>query len=72
MHPVLEDLIGLLRLERIEDNIFRGDSRDIGSPQVFGGQSLDRHYRRLKIPLTIASLIPCMPIFCDAVTLTRR
>lgn len=40
MHPVLNDLIGLLRLERIEDNIFRGDSRDIGSPQVFGGQVL--------------------------------
>ena len=38
MHPILEDLIGLLRLERIEENIFRGDSRDIGSPQVFGGQ----------------------------------
>jgi acyl-CoA thioesterase-2 len=38
MHPVLKDLIGLLRLERIEENIFRGDSRDIGSPQVFGGQ----------------------------------
>ena len=38
MHPVLEDLIGLLALERIEENIFRGDSRDIGSPQVFGGQ----------------------------------
>ncbi|MCH9696369.1 MAG: acyl-CoA thioesterase II [Gammaproteobacteria bacterium] len=38
MHPVLQDLIGLLGLERIEDNIFRGDSRDIGSPQVFGGQ----------------------------------
>jgi len=40
MHPVLEDLIHLLKLERIEDNIFRGDSRDIGSPQVFGGQVL--------------------------------
>ncbi len=40
MHPVLEDLIGLLRLERIEDNIFRGDSRDIGTSQVFGGQVL--------------------------------
>ena len=40
MDPVLEDLINLLRLERIEDNIFRGDSRDIGSPQVFGGQVL--------------------------------
>ena len=36
MHPVLEDLIGLLQLERIELNIFRGDSRDIGSAQVFG------------------------------------
>ena len=40
MHSVLEDLIGLLGLEQIEDNIFRGDSRDIGSPQVFGGQVL--------------------------------
>ncbi len=40
MHPVLKDLIELLTLEQIEDNIFRGDSRDIGSPQVFGGQVL--------------------------------
>ena len=40
MHPVLADLIELLKLERIEDNIFRGVSRDIGSPQVFGGQVL--------------------------------
>ena len=40
MHPVLTDLISLLRLERIEENIFRGASRDIGSPQVFGGQVL--------------------------------
>jgi len=38
VQAVLEDLIGLLGLERIEDNIFRGDSRDIGGPQVFGGQ----------------------------------
>ena len=40
MHPVLEDLINLLKLERIEDNIFRGESRDIGGAQVFGGQVL--------------------------------
>lgn len=40
MHPVLQDLIALLHLERIEDNIFRGESRDIGSAQVFGGQVL--------------------------------
>ncbi|MDH4107008.1 MAG: acyl-CoA thioesterase II [Gammaproteobacteria bacterium] len=40
MSDVLEDLIQLLRLERIEDNIYRGQSRDIGSAQVFGGQVL--------------------------------
>ncbi len=40
MHSALADLVALLSLERIEDNIFRGDSRDIGSPQVFGGQVL--------------------------------
>jgi len=40
MHAVLDDLISLLKLERIEDDIFRGDSRDIGSAQVFGGQVL--------------------------------
>ncbi len=40
MHAVLSDLIELLQLERIEDNFFRGQSRDIGSAQVFGGQVL--------------------------------
>tara|TARA_B100001245_G_scaffold236650_1_gene229204 strand:+ start:1329 stop:2231 length:903 start_codon:yes stop_codon:yes gene_type:complete len=40
MHPKIDDLIQLLCLERIEDNIYRGDSRDIGSAQVFGGQVL--------------------------------
>lgn len=38
MNPVLEDLLRLLHLERIEDDIYRGQSRDIGSAQVFGGQ----------------------------------
>lgn len=40
MTPVLADLLRLLTLERIEDNIYRGESRDIGSAQVFGGQVL--------------------------------
>jgi len=40
MDKVLKDLVQLLDLERIEDNIFRGQSRDIGTPQVFGGQVL--------------------------------
>jgi acyl-CoA thioesterase-2 len=36
----LAGLLRLLELERIEVNIFRGASRDIGSPQVYGGQVL--------------------------------
>ncbi len=40
MDAVLADLLQLLQLERIEENIFRGDSRDVGSAQVFGGQVL--------------------------------
>jgi len=40
MPYTLDDLRGLLDLERIEHNIFRGQSRDIGSGSVFGGQAL--------------------------------
>lgn len=40
MDPALADLITLLELEPLEENIFRGQSRDIGTPQVFGGQVL--------------------------------
>ena len=36
----LAELLKLLDLERLEDNLFRGQSRDIGAPQVFGGQVL--------------------------------
>ena len=40
MDPILDDLINLFDLEQIDNNIFRGESRDIGTPQVFGGQVL--------------------------------
>src|SRR5579862_4632197 len=40
MDQRLADLLALLELERLELNLFRGASRDIGSPQVFGGQVL--------------------------------
>jgi acyl-CoA thioesterase-2 len=40
MDPKLADLLSLLELEQLEFNLFRGESRDIGSPQVFGGQVL--------------------------------
>jgi acyl-CoA thioesterase-2 len=38
--PRIADLLTLLELEQLEVNLFRGASRDIGSPQVFGGQVL--------------------------------
>jgi len=40
MNRLLEDLIKVMTLERLELDMFRGESRDIGSPQVFGGQVL--------------------------------
>jgi acyl-CoA thioesterase II len=40
MNPQLADLLQQLELEPLEVNLFRGESRDIGSPQVFGGQVL--------------------------------
>jgi len=36
----LADLQRQFELERLEVNLFRGESRDTGSPQVFGGQVL--------------------------------
>jgi acyl-CoA thioesterase-2 len=40
MQRILADLLRLLELERIEDNIFRGESRNIGGDFVVGGQVL--------------------------------
>jgi acyl-CoA thioesterase-2 len=37
---VLEELLTLLKLEPIEENIFRGQSQDLGFGNVFGGQVL--------------------------------
>jgi acyl-CoA thioesterase-2 len=35
-----QELLELIRLEALEVNLFRGESRDIGAPRVFGGQVL--------------------------------
>lgn len=40
MNPLLSDLLKLLELEQLEINLFRGESHDIGSQRVFGGQVL--------------------------------
>lgn len=35
---VLEELLRMLKLEKIEDNLYRGTSQDLGFGSVFGGQ----------------------------------
>ena len=40
MRSVLSDLLDLLRLERLEQNLYRGRSQDLGWGAVFGGQVL--------------------------------
>lgn len=40
MRPVLKELLNLLALERIEQDLFRGQSQDLGWGAVFGGQVL--------------------------------
>ena len=40
MNPHVAELVELLTLERLENDLFRGQSRDIGTKYVFGGQVL--------------------------------
>ncbi|WP_227368928.1 acyl-CoA thioesterase [Halomonas sp. M20] len=40
MTDALDTLVALLRLETLEENLFRGHSQDLGFPQLFGGQVL--------------------------------
>ncbi|MCK2184737.1 acyl-CoA thioesterase [Halomonas getboli] len=40
MSDALNALVDLLRLEPLEENLFRGRSQDLGLPQLFGGQVL--------------------------------
>jgi acyl-CoA thioesterase-2 len=56
----VSELIDLLSLERLEDNLFRGQSRDIGTKYVFGGQvlgqALSAAQKTLESPRTAHSL----------------
>ncbi len=40
MSQVLDELVALLGLEKLEENLFRGQSQDLGWGRVFGGQVL--------------------------------
>jgi acyl-CoA thioesterase-2 len=60
MSSPVSELIDLLTLERLEDNLFRGQSRDIGTKYVFGGQvlgqALSAAQATLETPRTAHSL----------------
>lgn len=56
MKPELAELLDHMELERLEVNMFRGDSRDIGSAQVFGGQVLGQALRAAS--LTVEERMP--------------
>ncbi len=43
--PRIDELLRVFELEPLEINLFRGQSQDIGSPQVFGGQVLGQALR---------------------------
>jgi len=52
MSPPVSELIDLLSLERLEENLFRGQSRDIGTKYVFGGQVLGQALSAAQATLT--------------------
>jgi len=48
----VDSLLKAIELEKIDKNIFRGTSHDVGSPQVYGGQALSQalHAAMLTVP----------------------
>jgi hypothetical protein len=46
----IRDLLDHLGMERLEDNLFRGESRDIGSRSIFGGQVLGQVFMADHLP----------------------
>lgn len=49
MANALDNIVGFLQLERIEENIFRGESQDLATGQVFGGQVLGQALQAAKM-----------------------
>lgn len=49
MANALDNIVSFLQLERIEENIFRGESQDLATGQVFGGQVLGQALQAAKM-----------------------
>lgn len=56
MNRQLEDLIQLLDLEKLEHNLFRGQSRNLGARSVFGGQVIGQAL--VAASRTLENLVP--------------
>lgn len=52
MSKVLDDLLALLKLEKIEQGIYRGPSQDLGFRSVFGGQVMGQALSAAKETVT--------------------
>ena len=62
MTQVLDDLVALLSLEKIEENLFRGGSQDLGFRQLFrdfseASQSLFRIWSAVALVIVVIEII---------------
>ena len=71
MDSRLADLLRQFELERLEVNLCRGESRDVGSPQVFGGQVLGQALMAAYATVEARTCIR-RAAYCAAVISTRR
>ena len=70
--PVVSELISLLSLERLEDNLFRGQSRDIGTKYVFGGQVLGQALSAAQATVASRSPSTCASAAGPTTSASRR
>ena len=63
MSDKLNQLIELLKLEKVDDLIFRGASEDLGFRQVFGGQVVAQSLLQCRLPHQSAYSILVMLTF---------
>lgn len=68
MNALTQELVELLTLEKLEENIYRGISRNLVGKRVFGGQVLVKHYVLLLTQLIVLRIL-CMPTFYMVVIL---
>ncbi len=68
MNALTQELVELLTLEKLEENIYRGISRNLVGKRVFGGQVLGQAYVLLLTQLIVLRIL-CMPTFYMVVIL---